>query len=135
MIHMLMGYFFPPGTVISQFLTRCCMEGVKKVHEMEKQLFQDGFIPERLHRASCEIEENNGETEAPGNSEANNLAQDSTHTSEPDQALKVQPFYGLIDLEKTMLQAISTLACDGSTLLDALVYFMVIPLSDIYMIR
>ena len=133
------------------------MEGVKKVHEMEMLLFQDGFIPDRLHELRQPIFVENRDhnysslPRNPLNQSAVNISElqfeednietnNDAHGSEQQESEnipghRIQLFYGLLDLEKTMLQAISTLACDGNVLLDALVYMMVIPMSGMYMIR
>ena len=133
---------------------------------METLLFEDGFIPDRLHEArkprfdantdhnysgrvgehtNTSVEEglfpgsgvNGPEFQMEDNNMETNDESHSSHVHETEiiRPHRVQLFYGLLDLEKTLLQAISTLACDGSGLLDALVYFIVIPMSGMYMIR
>ena len=145
------------GTVIQKFLTNMCVDGIRKVHEMESRLFQDDFIPERLHKAGDgatassvgmdhgysmnDAQLNNGynlpEQTAHIDGQTSDLAVPSANLdhSENTQMLRSQLYYGLLDLEKTLLQALSTIACDGSPMLDALVYFVVIPVSGMYFVR
>lgn len=143
-----------PASVISKFLSSLCMEGVRKIDEMEKKLFQDGFIPERLH--NIEVPSSIGEDHNYSNSDVQNNPQTAVDSnqeqSEPSENVaghaenylddendtlhaREQPFYGLIDLEKTLLQAISAIACDGNAMLDALVYFTIVPIDGIIIVR
>ena len=130
---------------------------MRKVQEMEARLFQDGFIPDRLHEArhqipSVDMDHSYTSPAASGNEVHETRVQlnseiTETNTqdigahpsglehSEDSAGLKSQSFYGLLDLEKTLLQAASTLACDGGAMLDAMVYFLIIPMSGMFMIR
>ena len=145
------------GTVISKFLSQKCSEGVRKVVEMERTMFEEGFIPKRNHTATSRIpgenDENNSQSHINTGEMNNTLPETSPNNatissqsplndgdippaaSQDEPTTVLQPFYGLVDLEKLMLQAAAAMACDGNALLDALVYFTVVPISDMYIIR
>ena len=148
-----MAYCFKfSAALISNFLWNHCTQGAMKITEMEKTMFERGYIPQRTHRATgdgsasqdndvvgpaIQTTQEYEEVQQESGNSANIYTSDTTANGGVPAAIStiLQPFYGLIDLEKSFLQAVASSASDGNSLLDALVYFVVVPLSEIYLVR
>ena len=107
------------------------------VGDMEQALYQLGFIPEVPHMVSppdtCLNDNSAFQTDSnEGNPQTLDVQSDHLQTA---TTRTFKPSYSMLELEKLLLQAVSAVASDGNSTLDALAYFLTIPVKDLVFVR
>ncbi len=139
----LVVYLFHPlaEKAISDLLFDKCREGAMYVGDMEQALYQLGFIPEVPHMVSPpDTSLNHNSAFQTDSNEGNPQTLDGHDPVQSDHLQTAttrtfKPSYSMLELEKLLLQAVSAVASDGNSTLDALAYFLTIPVKDLVFVR